>query len=166
MEPDWTRLPVSAAFVPFLDLIINRIAAEEAWIVRASPGDVVELPTTASTVLGSSSAELMTVPADRRVVAPPNQGVYFLRSASGDTVGALEVNGDPRESRLQAADQAQVRASFGNESRIVEASAFGRELFRGAGRMSLTGFFLVVALLAVLGEFVVASSGGQARTIS
>ena len=166
MEPDWTRLPVSAAFVPFVDLIINRIAAEEAWIVRASPGDVVELPTSASTVLGSSSAELITVPADRRVVAPPNPGVYFLRSASGDTVGALEVNGDPRESRLRAADPSQVRASFGDESRIVEASVFGRELFRGAGRTSLTGFFLVVALLAVLGEFVVASSGGQARTIS
>ena len=163
MEPDWTRLPVSAVFVPFVDLIINRIAAEEAWIVRASPGDVVELPSNASIVLGASTAELMTVPASRRIVAPPNPGVYFLRSASGDTVGALEVNGDPRESRLQVADQSQVRASFGENSRIIESSDFGRELFRGAGRMSLTGFFLVAALLAVVAEFVVASSGGQSR---
>jgi hypothetical protein len=164
MEPDWTRLPVSAAFVPFVDLIINRIAAEEAWIVRASPGDVVELPMTASTVLGSSTAEVTTVPANHRVVAPPNPGVYFLRSASGDTVGALEVNGDPRESRLQVADEYQVRASFGEDSRIVESSAFGRELFRGAGRMNLTGFFLFATLLAVMAEFFVASLGGQTRT--
>ena len=163
MEPDWTRLPVSAVFVPFVDLIINRIAAEEVWIVRASPGDVVELPMNASVVLGSSTAEVTRVPANHRVVAPPAPGVYFLRSASGDTVGALEVNGDPRESRLRVADRSQVRASFGEESRIVESSALGRELFRGVGRMGLTGFFLVATLLAVLAEFFVASSGGQTR---
>jgi hypothetical protein len=96
-------------------------------------------------------------------VAPPNPGVYFLRSASGDTVGALEVNGDPRESRLQVADEDQVRASFGEEARIVETDSFSRELFRGAGRMNLTSLFLVAALLAVLAEFVAASSGGQTR---
>ena len=164
MEPEWTRVPVSAAFVPFVDLIINRIAAEEAWIVKASPGDVVELPVGASTVLGSSSTEVTTVPTNRRIVAPPNPGVYFLRGASGDTVGALEVNVDPRESRLQAADEGQVRASFGEESQILDSSALYRELFHGTGRVDMAGLCLVAAVLAVLGEFVVASSGGQTRT--
>ena len=164
MEPEWTRLPVSAVFVPYVDFLINRIAAEETWIVKASPGEVVELPTRASQVLGPSVAEVTTVPENRRLVAPPNPGVYFLTSAAGDTVGALEVNSDPRESRLQVADERMVRASFGEDSRILESSALYRELFRGAGRTNLAGLFLALAVLAVLGEFVVAGSGGHTRT--
>jgi len=165
MEPEWTRLPVSAAFVPFLDFVINRIAADEAWIVNASPGEVVALPTSASSVLGPGEVELTRVPRSGRVVAPPAPGVYFLRSVSGDTVGALEVNGDPRESRLQIASDDQVRASFGEESRIVDSPDLYGAPFSGSGRMDLTGVFLVLAALGVLGEFIVASSGGQTRKL-
>ncbi|MFQ5845886.1 MAG: hypothetical protein ACE5JG_12960, partial [Planctomycetota bacterium] len=51
MDELWTALPVSAAFIPFLDLLINRVAAHESWIVRATPGAGVELPTSAVAVL-------------------------------------------------------------------------------------------------------------------
>ena len=164
MEPDWTRLPVSAAFVPFVDFVINRVASDEAWIVKAGPGEVVELPQSANAVLGRADAELATVPKNGRIMAPSDPGVYFLRGVSGDTVGALEVNNDPRESQLRMADQDELRASFGQESRLLESAFLYRDLFGGVGRMDLTGIFLVLTVLAVLGEFIVASSGGHTRT--
>jgi hypothetical protein len=164
MDPAWSRLPISASFVPFVDFLINRIAAEEIWIVGGSPGEVVGLPMSARTMLGAQSGEVTTVPSSHRVVSPRNSGVYFLRSAAGDTVGALEVNADSRESRLQVADENQLRAAFGEESQILGSSQLYRGLFGGAGRMNLTGLFLVATVVAALGEFVVASSGSQTRT--
>jgi hypothetical protein len=89
--------------------------------------------------------------------------VYFLRGAGGDTVGALEVNADVRESMLQVADENQLRVAFGEESQLLESSLLLRGLFGGEGRFNLTGLFLIATLAAAVGEFVIASSGGQAR---
>ncbi len=163
MEPDWTRLPVSASFVPFVDYLINRIAAKENWIVTGSPGEVVELPVSARSMIGSRPTEVTTVPNSRRLLAPQQPGVYFLRGAGGDTVGALEVNADVRESMLQVADDNQLRVAFGEESQLLESSLLLRGLFGGEGRLNLTGLFLIATLAAAVGEFVIASSGGQAR---
>lgn len=163
MEPEWTRLPVSAAFVPFVDHLLNRIAAQETWISRASPGDVVELPVEATTLLGPANSLVATVPANGRMVAPPETGVYFMSDDSDDTVGALEVNVDPRESRLQIARESQVRASLGEESRVLETTQLYRSMFAGAGRMDLTSLLLGAAIVAALTEFLVASSAGKAR---
>ena len=164
MEPDWTRLPLSASFVPFVDYLINRIAAEERWVVRGSPGEVVELPVGARSMVGARSAEVTTVPSSRRILAPQHIGIHFLRGAGGDTIGALEVNADVRESRLTVADREQLRAAFGEESRVLDSASLFGGLFGGEGQINLTGVFLVAALMAAVGEFVVASSGGQTRT--
>ena len=113
---------------------------------------------------GARSAEVTTVPSSRRILAPQHIGIHFLRGAGGDTIGALEVNADVRESRLTVADREQLRAAFGEESRVLDSASLFGGLFGGEGQINLTGVFLVAALMAAVGEFVVASSGGQTRT--
>jgi hypothetical protein len=36
-DPAWTELPVSAAFMPFMDLLLNRIARGELAVVDGFP---------------------------------------------------------------------------------------------------------------------------------
>jgi hypothetical protein len=161
MEQQWTALPVSAAFVPFLDFLLNRIAAEQTWVVRGTPGSAVYIPSAVATVaLPSGPAP---VPADRRLLVPLETGVYFMLGEQGDTIGALEVNHDPRESSLAPATTADVRSAFGQQAAILSDEAFDRELFAGARRADLTGLMLVAALLAALVELLIASFLGASR---
>jgi len=155
LEPEWTSLPLSAAFVPFLDQLVNRVSAGDAPLVRGAPGDVVELPSGPAELVTSSG--FLPVTGDRRVTAPLEPGVYFLRSAGGDTVGALEVNHDARESRLARADARAVRAAFGPRASLVNARALARDVFGGAGRADLSGLMLALALTAAVLEFALSS---------
>jgi hypothetical protein len=162
MADAWTALPVTAAFLPFLDLVVNRIAAGEAWLVSGVPGAMVELPPGAEAVwLPQGVVELA---ADSRVRAPAAPGVYFLRSVAGDTIGALEVNHDRRESRLDPADASAVRAALGSTVQVLDDGAMARELFHGARRADLTGVLLVAALAAALVEMGLASGAAAARS--
>jgi hypothetical protein len=161
MEEEWTPLPVGAAFVPFVDFLINRLAARESWIVRGAPGEAVELPASAVALLTPLGG--LSVPGDRRVTAPLEPGVYFLHGAGGDTVGALEVNHDPRESRLARAHGGAVRAALGGEARVLGGEAFFRELFRGTRRADLTGVMLLAAVLVAVAELALASAGSASR---
>jgi hypothetical protein len=161
MDDAWTALPVSAAFLPFLDLVVNRIAAGEAWLVAGAPGAMAQLPPGAVAVwLPRGTVE---VGGDSRVRAPAEPGVYFLRGAAGDTVGALEVNHDRRESRLDPADPAALRAALGSTVQVLDDGAMARELFHGARRADLTGMLLVAALAAALVEMGLASGAAAAR---
>jgi hypothetical protein len=90
-------------------------------------------------------------------------GIYLLRGAAGDTVGALEVNHDRRESRLAPAGRAAVRAALGATAQVLGDAAMARELFHGARRADLTGVLLIAALAAALVEMVLASGAAAAR---
>jgi hypothetical protein len=92
-----------------------------------------------------------------------DMGVYFMLGEQGDTVGALEVNHDPRESRLEPATAAEVRSAFGPQAAILSDEAFDRELFAGARRADLSGLMLAGALLAALVELLIASFMGARR---
>lgn len=160
LEEDWTDLPVGAGFVPFLDWLINRVAAGETRNLAAHPGDVVAVPPAAEAVLLPAGPR--PAAGDRRITAPREPGVYFLRGATGDTVGALEVNHDPQESRLQPADARVLRAALGPRVELLADRALDRELFGGARRADLSGALLLAALLAAALEFLVASVGARA----
>jgi hypothetical protein len=160
MDDAWTALPVSAAFLPFLDLVVNRIAAGEAWLVAGAPGAMAKLPPGAVAVWLPQGT--VDVGGDSRVRAPVEPGVYFLRGAAGDTVGALEVNHDRRESRLEPADPSAVRAALGSNAQVLDDGAMERELFHGAQRADLTGVLLVAALAAALVEMGLASGATAA----
>ena len=161
MEVGWTELPVTAAFVPFVDLLINQIAAHVNWIQSTAPADVVDLPAGVVELVGGAA----TVPVSARLnAAPLEPGVYFMRDAGGDTVGALEVNYDARESRLETADRTLLSSRLGSDIRIVDAGGLRRELFNASRRADLTGVLLAVALLCLLVEFAVASSRATPRS--
>jgi hypothetical protein len=144
LEEDWTSLPLTAAFVPFVDLLVNRLAAGEVVRVAAQPGAAVELPMGVSGVWLPEG--VVPVGGERRFGVPREPGVYFLRGVAGDTVGALEVNHDARESRLEEADGRLVRAALGPEVRFLDRKGLDRELFGGAARAELSAALLWAAL--------------------
>jgi hypothetical protein len=155
MEVEWTELPVTAAFVPFVDLLINQIAARQSRIQSTAPGDAVDLPAGVVELVGEAGV----VPVSARLIAAPLEpGVYFMREAGGDTIGALEVNYDARESRLETADRTLLSSRLGSDLRIVDAGGLRRELFSASRRADLAGILLAAALLCLLLEFAVASS--------
>lgn len=159
IEQDWTVLPVSAAFVPFLDLLVNELATSSSVVVRGLPGEPVELPSNASTVLGPEGPGHAT--SEGRYAAPLKPGVYFLASAAGDTVGALEVNHDPRESLLTPADRRSLRATLGADAELLDDNGITREMFRGNRRADLSGMLIAAAVLAALLELFLATAGGR-----
>lgn len=160
MDPAWTALPVSAGFVPFLDQLLTRIAAGRALRVRAVAGAPATLPPAASAVVGPGGR--IAVPSDGRIAAPAAPGVYFLLGAGGDTVGALEVNYDARESPLAAADRRTLTALLGPRVEMVPAERLAGAAFAGARRADLTTALLVLAAVLALAELAVATLGGRA----
>jgi hypothetical protein len=158
-EPDWTSLPLSAAFVPLLDALVNRVAAAEVWRVAARPDAVVSLPPAAAVALLPQGRS--AVGGDRRVSAPADPGVYFLLGAGGDTVGALEVNPDARESDLAPADADAARAALSPAAELRQRLA-GR-VFAAGHRAEISTLLLVLAVALAVGEFVLASAGGGRR---
>jgi hypothetical protein len=161
MEGDWASLPVSAAFVPFLDFVVNRVAAAPSWSASALPGEVLAVPEAARALLVGGTS--VPVPSSGRVVAPLERGVYFVEGARGDTIGAVEVNHDPRETLLRRASEPVASRAFVGDVQVVSSPALDRELFRGARRADLAGALLVVALMVAFLEFGLSSAGGAAR---
>ncbi|MFQ6044949.1 MAG: BatA domain-containing protein [Gemmatimonadales bacterium] len=154
MERDWTDLPVAVGFVPFVDLLANRLAGREAWVVRARPGATVTLPPGVDAV--ELGGDWVAAPPDGRFRLPFETGVYLLQSGL-DTVGAIEVNHDPRESLTAQADRRAVRGSLGAGARLLNWSELDRELFGGERRANLAGVLLAVAVLAALAELLLAT---------
>jgi hypothetical protein len=151
-EPSWTRLPLEAEFVPLIDALANRLARTPLWVLDAAPGDPVLLPDpTTRVVLGTASWPVEGGAAFRA----PRLGIYFLLSG-GDTVGALAVNPDPRESRLARATDAEVRGVWPG-ARFGSPTEAGAMAFVGAARADLRGPLLWLALCCALCEVGLAS---------
>jgi hypothetical protein len=152
LDPAWTELPVSAAFMPFMDLLLNRIARGELAVVDATPGDLAPLPDRITEVRRDREHWAVEGGAGFR---PAEPGLYFLL-AERDTVGALAVNVDPRESRLAPAPDEQVRKLW--HARVVGPDAAGDEVFAAAARGDLRGPLLWAGLLLGLTEMGLASA--------
>ncbi len=152
LEPAWTELPVSAAFMPFMDLLLNRIARGELAVVDAAPGDVAPLPDRITEVRRNRERWAVEGGAGFR---PAEAGLYFLL-AERDTVGALAVNVDPRESRLAPASGEQVRKLW--RARVVGPDAAGDAVLAAAARGDLRGPLLWAGLLLGLTEMGLASA--------
>jgi hypothetical protein len=162
LDEAWTALPVTAGFIPFLDYLVNRIAARQVSIMTPEPGRAVEAPPEAEALVLPGGP--LPVGTDRRIATPLLPGVYFAIGASGDTVGAVEVNHDARESRLEPATARAISATFGTHAAMLDAAGIDRELFRGARRADLTGVFLLLALAAAVAEIAIATMTGGRGT--
>lgn len=152
LEPAWTELPLAAGFMPFMDLLLNRLARGEVRIAQGAPGDALPLPDLAT---GVRQGEREWQVEGGGSFRPADVGAYYL-VADGDTLGALSVNLDPRESLLAPAPDDQVRRLWkGARVATLEESA---DLVFAAGAMAdFRGPLLLAALLLGLGELGLAS---------
>jgi aerotolerance regulator-like protein len=147
LEPSWTDLPVSAGFMPFMDLLLNRLARGESVLEQGSTGDAVRLPDLATEVRKGDRSWRVEGGALFRAAEP---GVHFLLSGR-DTIGALSVNPDPRESRLERSTDGQARRLWPG-ARILSLGKAGDAAFSSAGRGDMRGPLLWTALLVGLAE--------------
>jgi hypothetical protein len=151
-DPDWTALPLSASFVPFVDALVNRAARGELIHFEAAPGDRVLVPDRVTAILAAGRR----IPIEGGSAFRPTElGVYFL-VADRDTVGAVSVNPDARESDLTRASDAEVRALWPH-ARLADLGDAGEIAFRVAARSDLKGPLLWFAFALALGEVGLAS---------
>jgi hypothetical protein len=152
LDPAWTDLPVAAGFMPFMDALLNRLARGEVALPLGAPGDPVPLPDLVSEV---RQGEREWRVEGGGLFQPPDAGVYYLRSGR-DTVGAISVNPDPRESHLARATDAQARRLW-KGARLVSLEEAGDMAFSSASQGDLRGPLLWMALLLGMAEVGLAS---------
>jgi hypothetical protein len=153
LEPEWTDLPVSAGFMPFMDALVNRISRGEVAIAGGMPADPVQLP---DLVTGVRQGEREWRVEGGGLFVPREIGVYYLM-AGDDTVGALSSNLDPRESRLTRASDTRVKTLW-RGARIVAITEAAAAAFSEGARGDLRGPLLWLALLLGLTEVALASA--------
>jgi hypothetical protein len=157
LEPEWTDLPLRADFVTFLDALVNRVARGEVASIQGNVGEATLLPDAVTEVRRGAARWAVEGGAG---FTPPEPGVYWLL-VGADTMGALGVAGDPRESDLRPADPGVVAQLW--KGRVVGAAEGGKAAFALAARADLRGALLGLALIVVVAELIVASWGGRGR---
>jgi hypothetical protein len=153
LDPAWTDLPVSAGFMPFMDLLLNRLARGEMALDHSAPGDPVTLPDLVTAVRRGDREWRVE---GGGIFRPAETGVYYL-VADRDTVGAISVNLDPRESRLERASDAQARQLW-KGARVVPLPKAADAAFSSGSRGDLRGPLLWMALALGMVEVGLASA--------
>jgi hypothetical protein len=153
IEPQWSDLPVSAGFMPFMDLLVNRLARGEVALAEGAPGDPVLVPDLVTQVRQGDRQWRVE---GGGVFRPSDSGVFYLM-AGQDTIGAISANPDPRESRLARAPDAQVRQLW-KGARILPVVRAGDLAFSSSTRGDLKGPLLWMALALGLMEVGLASA--------
>ena len=156
LDTAWTALPFQAEFVQFVDVLLNRLARGEVVTLDVPAGSAGTLPDLVSAVVKGS--QRWPVEGGGRY-APPDTGLYYLLKGA-DTVGALAANPDPRESMLQQASDAQVRALWRGAT-IVALDDAGGAAFSAGARGDLRGPLLWLALVLGIAEVGLASVWGR-----
>jgi len=161
LEPEWTALPLSAEFVPFVDFLANRAIRGELALLDTPPGDPVTLPDAATAVIR------LGVPRPVEGGSPfrsREAGLHFILAGS-DTIGVVGVNPDPRESLLERATDSDVRRLWpGSRTGTLDRAA--SVAFAAGGLADLRGPFLMIAAMLALADAALAGLGARrgART--
>jgi hypothetical protein len=156
LDTGWTELPFQADFVPFIDLLLNRLARGEVASLDVPAGAAATVPDLVTAVVAGSRR--WSVEGGARF-APPDTGLYFLLHGA-DTIGALAANPDPRESILQPASDGQVRALWRGAT-VVSLGQAASAAFSAGARGDLRGPLLWLALALGLAEVGLASGWGR-----
>lgn len=148
-DPSWTALPLSASFVPFLDAMLTSTAQGTAISPDVVAGEPVRLPDRTTAVAHDGEPTPVAGGSDW---TPHTTGVFHLL-AGADTLGAISVRLDPRESDLSRATDRDVRALW--RGATVAGLRDGPGLAFAAGsRSDLRGALLLLALCCALAETV------------
>jgi hypothetical protein len=161
LDPGWTELPVTAGFVPFVDLLANRAVRGEVVTLEAAPGDLVTLPN-AATALTRDGVSRSVEGNDLFRAGEP--GVWFMLGGR-DTIGTLAVNPDVRESNLERSTDGAVRQLW-NGARVVGAGEAREAAFSAGGRADLRGWILGLAALLALADATLAGWGRKGKSRS
>jgi hypothetical protein len=153
LDPAWTDLPVSAGFMPFMDMLLNRLARGEMALDHGAPGDPVALPDLVTEVRQGDRQWRVE---GGGLFQPTEPGVYYLLGGR-DTIGAISVNPDARESRLARASNSQARQLW-KGAQLVPLSEAGELAFSSASRGDLRGPLLWMALAVGMVEVGLASA--------
>ena len=160
LEPEWTALPLSAGFVPFVDALANRIVRGEVASADVPVGEPTALPDQVTEVVSGGARWPVEGGA---FFTPPARNIYWLR-AGRDTVGALAANADPRESLLRSATESEVRLLWPT-ARVVPAAVAAEEAFGLSARADLRGPLLWFAGALLLADLLLAVARGRSREL-
>lgn len=165
-EATATDLPVRAAFVPWLDLLLSqRLAAGTVGVMPAAPGATVRVPARVD-ALEPPDGSARPVVAGASLQAPWAAGVSFWQRG-GTRVGALVVNPEPAESDVRRLAPDTLAARLGAELAPASAAGTARAVFAVDGARGLGRTFLALALLLLAIEWVVAVRGlGRRATVA
>jgi hypothetical protein len=105
LEPEWTELPLAAGFMPFMDVLLNRLARGEVSLGSGAPGEGLLVPDLTTSVRQGEQEWRVE---GGGMFRPSGVGAYYL-VADGDTLGAISSNLDMRESLLAPAPDDRVR---------------------------------------------------------
>ncbi len=156
LDPSWTALPLGTAFVPFLDALLSRAIRGEFLLPDAVAGVPMRLPDRVTAVAREGRLERVEGGASW---SPDWLGVYHLLVGE-DTLGAVSVVLDPRESDLARAVDGSVRSLWGSTT-VRDLTDGASRAFAAGGRGDLRGVLLLLALLCVCAEVGLARRAGQ-----
>lgn len=156
LDTAWSSLPLAAAFLPFLDALVSRTARGESTIFEVAAGAALRLPETVVAVAGSVGSIAVEGGAFWRPQAP---GVYHL-IGRGDTLGAVTVTVDPRESELARATDRDIRALWGDAT-VASLDRGPGHAFTTGTRGDMRGALLFLALCCALAETGLAGGVGR-----
>ncbi|HJR35665.1 MAG TPA: BatA domain-containing protein [Gemmatimonadales bacterium] len=156
LEPEWTALPLSAEFVPFVDFLANRAIRGELAILDTQPGDPIALPDAATAVVRDGQVRPVEGGGPFR---SRETGLHFIL-AGRDTIGAVAVNPDPRESALERSGDSEIRRLWPG-ARIAPLERAASAAFAAGGLADLRGFFLVLAAALALADAALAGLGAR-----
>jgi hypothetical protein len=158
LDPAWTDLPLRAAFLPFMDLLLNRLARGGLPVLHAVPGSDVSLPGQVTRVLAPAGPTAVESGGHYR---PLGTGLHWLMHGA-DTAGVLAVNPDPRESLLAPAGAAEVAALWPGALVAPATRAAGLAFARHA-RADLRGPLLGLALALALADLLLGAGTRRRR---
>jgi hypothetical protein len=153
MSAEATGLPVSAPFLPWLsNLLSQRLTREGSGLIRADPGAPIRLPAGVTGFEGDSQVYAVGAAA----TAPSRAGVFFLRRGE-ERVGALVVNPEREESRIDRLSRTELKSRL--RARDVVVTADPAELvahaFDPSAQRPLQAVLLLLALACLVAEMIV-----------
>jgi hypothetical protein len=149
LDPDWTALPLSASFVPFLDAVLTSAAGGDVVSPVVVAGEAYRLPDRTTAVV----REGVVTPVEGGTLWTPRTSGVFHLVAGMDTLGAISVRVDPRATDLARASDRDVRALW--QGATIAGLADGpARAFAAGGRGDLRGALLLLALCCALAETV------------
>lgn len=163
LTPSATSLPVTAGFLPwFGEAIASRLNAEPGTVRYASPGQPVARPGAVEAIEAETGNR--TTISGSTFDAPLAAGVYFMVRGAR-RVGALVVNPEPEESRLERWPAAELGAHIVTAgARVVRSGDdWVREAFAGVARRSMVLPLLVVLLVVLAVETLAAAGSARVR---